>query len=178
MSSGDDDILRERARALRTEDATVVDEALNAEVFAFRLGSSRYAAPLAALGGVVALETVVALPGSPAHVAGVTRVAGRVLTVVDLGVVLLGQPSKNRAAMLVGHGSDRMALGCDEYETVLSLSADALRARPPGIGATLARYLTTVTSDGLGVLDIVRVVDDLMRQSEPAEEKLGGPVEY
>lgn len=157
-------ILRERARALAQEPTSTAEHEARAEALVVRVGSARYAVPLATLSSVVALDGVTPLPGAPSFVSGLAQVHGHVITIVDLGVLLGEAPSPPTRALLVEVESEAFGLGIAAYETVLPLPSEGLSPAPPGLSDGAARYLEgLIPGSGVGLLRLPLIIGDLCR---------------
>ncbi|MGO9831476.1 MAG: chemotaxis protein CheW [Myxococcaceae bacterium] len=91
----------------------------------FRVGTGRYALPLAAVREVVVTpEVFTRVPRAPAAVTGVVNLRGRVVTVVDLCPVLeLGEASGPAPKLLLlDRGRRDLALGVADVEAIETLA--------------------------------------------------------
>jgi purine-binding chemotaxis protein CheW len=84
-----EELLRRRAARLaiplREESAVAEEQVMVAEL---PLGDGRYALPLAELEAVVPLKDVTSVPLAPAHVVGILRWGGQLITALSLASVL------------------------------------------------------------------------------------------
>lgn len=132
------------------------------EVLVVVVGKARYAVRLESLVSVVALERLTRLPQAPAWVAGLSPLHGRIITVVDLGVVL-GQQSvpPPKLGLIVDVGGEHFALGVPSLE---GLDVD-LGFEPPQDPAAVpeaARALIDgVSASGVSRLAMPRLVEHL-----------------
>jgi purine-binding chemotaxis protein CheW len=171
MSAEVERILRERARELAREAGPVAETETRGEALVVRVGRARYAAPLARLAGVVALDALTPLPGAPSFVAGLAPVHGVVLTIVDLGVVLGEAASVPTRALLVEVDSEAFGLGVSGYDGVVAVPASGLAAPPPGLSETALRYVEgMIATSGLGVLRLEAIIADLCRDESKNED--------
>lgn len=103
-----------------------------------RLAGRRVAFPAAEIEGVVELEGIVPAPRAAPHVAGLTALRSRVLTVIDAAVALGFAPATDRAltdAILVPCDGHSYALLVDAVEDVVEASgAPVPIPAPPGAG--------------------------------------------
>lgn len=92
------------------------------QLLPFQLGEEVYALELAAIQEVVENQTVHALPGGPAALAGAISFHGRIVPVVDLPL-LLGFPTGNRAARIIVLGDEYgpIALTVDRLQAIINL---------------------------------------------------------
>lgn len=102
-----------------------------------RLAGRRIAFPAAEVEAVVELEGLTPAPGAAAHVAGLSALRSRVLTVID-GLASLGfeaaGPAALTEAIVVPSGGHTYALLVDEVEDVIEAGAAAPVAAPLGAG--------------------------------------------
>jgi purine-binding chemotaxis protein CheW len=134
------------------------------ELVVVRLGSDRYAVPMAGVGEVGRPPSLTRVPGLPGWVAGVANWRGRVLAVLDLrpllgaaageldrrGRVLVVSAGGRTAGLLVEQVIGTVAAATAQHEPVLA----SLR---PGTATLLAGQLTD--ADGpCGVLDLDAVL--------------------
>lgn len=103
-----------------------------------RLAGRRIAFPAADVEGVVELEGLTPAPGAAPHVAGLSALRSRVLTVID-GLAALGAGTAGEAALasavIVPSGGHPYALLVDDVEDVIEAgSAVASLAAPVGVG--------------------------------------------
>jgi purine-binding chemotaxis protein CheW len=119
----------------------------------FRLDTTRYALPLAAVREVVVQpEGLVRVPRAPAPVLGVVNLRGRVVTVVDFALLLelprAGQPL--RKLVLLDRGRRDLALSVTEVEgieTVEKVSNAPRESRAPVRGVTRVKGLAVTVLD-------------------------------
>ncbi|MFL5804368.1 MAG: chemotaxis protein CheW [Roseiflexaceae bacterium] len=121
------DILEERARALMVQDTTAESDQ-GEEFLAFRLDASSYSIPARFIREVQPLGDCTPLPHTPAFVAGLVNVRGRLIAVLDIRPLLdMPQtPFRSNAFLLIlsANGMD-VGLLADEVIEVRR-SADAL----------------------------------------------------
>jgi purine-binding chemotaxis protein CheW len=142
-------VYRRRAAELAARREQVEDRADTIAVLAFRLGEERYGLPLTDLAGVLPLERLTPLPGSPAELLGVINHKGNICSVLDLAR-LLGLPAHERGAayvlLLRGPGRE-VGLAVGPVEGVLRVQ------RGTSLGEESAGpYLETLTADRLRIL--------------------------
>jgi len=162
-------ILRQRAHDLAREQTQLSDQ--RGEALVVRVGNARYAIPLVGLGGVMGLESLTPLPGAPETVAGLTQLQGHVVTIIHLGALLGEAPEPPTAALLIEVDSGSFGLGVSAYENVIAIPAKRLEAVPPGLSEAASRYVEgVVATQGIGVLRLATLVNDLMQLESEEEE--------
>ena len=103
-----------------------------------RLAGRRIALPAREIEAVVELEGLTPVPGAPAHIAGLSALRSRVLTVID-SRASLGLPADAEAgateAIVVPSGGHTYALLVEQIEDVIQAAGEPgpLQA-PPGAG--------------------------------------------
>jgi len=133
-----------------------------ADVVLVRLGEDRYALPLAGISEVGRPGVLTRVPGVPGWVAGVTNWRGRVLAVLDLAVLLRGQPCRpeRRSRLIVVQagpgGSIRVGVLVDQVvaSTVLPDQVDPSPAQLAPAARRLLRGQLVVDGVPCGVLDL------------------------
>ena len=142
-------VYRQRAAdlAARREEAT--ERADTIAVLAFQLGGERYGLPLTDLAGVLPLEHLTPVPGSPAELLGVINHRGNICSVLDLAR-LLGLAAHEGASayvLLLRRPGREVGLAVGPVEGVLRVERGA------GLGEESAGpYLETLTADRLRLL--------------------------
>lgn len=161
-ATSDEEILRRRARSLAERAVESAPVFASREELIVRAGDGRYALPLGTLTRVTPLTNLTVLPNVPKYIAGLTHATGKILTVVDLGVMLGHPPSTPGALLIVEAGPETLALGTSTYETVRPAPAGGYSPAPPGLTETTLRYLDGVDSSGTARVDLDRMIGDLL----------------
>ena len=153
-------LLRERARTLARVPAEPAR--FNArDVLEFRLGEERYALDAAIVRDVRPLKHLTALPCTPAFVAGLVNVRGRVVLVIDLKRFLDMRTqglTDHHHVVLVGRDALEIGLLADTVEGVRTIDLDALQPPPATAGAS--GYIEGIGSDRLALLDVDAILAD------------------
>lgn len=129
-----------------------------------RLGSSRYAVPMADVAEVASLPGVTRVPASPDWLQGVANWRGRMLPVLDLRPLLATPvvPLASSARLLVlGRGDLLVGLVTEAVPGVYDAPLTDCEAPPPTLTGEAARLVVGQVADGLGpvaVLDVGAVL--------------------
>lgn len=122
-----------------------------------RLAGRRIALPAAEVEAVVELEGLTPVPGAPPHVAGLSALRSRVLTIIDSRAAL-GLPSAEASlaeAIVVASGGHAYALLVEQIEDVIEAGAAAAPVKAdPGPGwDRIARGMVEAEGDLLLLVD-------------------------
>jgi purine-binding chemotaxis protein CheW len=132
------------------------------EALVFALGRELYALPANQVHEVRPLGLLTRLPGTPAFLAGLINVRGRIVAVVDLRP-LLGMPtdSPSTSVVLVSHRSGNVGLLVAGRPTVRPLRVADLTDPPPGpLSGIDSSCIRGVTPGLVIVLDAERLLAD------------------
>jgi purine-binding chemotaxis protein CheW len=156
-------ILKSRAKALSQVKADAVAEGEALDVVGFMLGSECYGVETRYVRDVFPLAELVRLPGIPPFVLGIVNVRGRILSVVDLGI-LFDLPSRG-----IGEYDRVIALRDGEMEfgllgtAILGLRRilrGSLQPFLPTLTGIREKYLIGVSPERMAVLDAARILSD------------------
>lgn len=156
-------LLRDRAQALAQPPLRVEAGSFFLEVLEFRLAQESYALETRHVREVYPLKSLTRLPCTPAFVAGIVNVRGRITPVIDIKKFFdlpdMGLTDLHRVILV---GSDDLELGllADVIVGVRSLRLDALQGPLPTLTGIRADYLKGVTAQRLVVLDLDRILAD------------------
>lgn len=133
------------------------------EVLTFSLSGETYAVESGHVSLVMPLSQYTPLPGTPPHVLGIVNVRGRVVSVLDLRVLLelpmSGLSDKNFLAILHGFGMEFGVL-VDRVLGINQIHRSSLQAEVANLSGIRAAYLLGVTPDQWTVLDGARLLSD------------------
>jgi chemotaxis signal transduction protein len=122
-----------------------------------RLGTHRYAVPVAELAGVQQRKSIQYLPDAPPHCLGLAGVRGRVGAIYDLGG-LLGSPASDRLSWFLQTRLDPdIALLAPKSDGYLRVAVDRIVPRAEPDGATVGAF--TDQEAGINVLSIDRLIE-------------------
>jgi purine-binding chemotaxis protein CheW len=156
-------VLKARARELAKEQEKDIDEKKFLEIIRFRMASETYGVESAFVRDVYPLRDFTPLPGAPPFVLGIVNVRGQILSIVDLkkffNLPERGLGDLNKVIIL---RDDRMEFGilADAILGVGPVPLDEIRALPITVSEIGAEYLRGVTSDGVIILNAVRILGD------------------
>jgi purine-binding chemotaxis protein CheW len=162
------EILEERARMLARPLASLdALSAGDATAITFSVARERYAVESRFVFAVFRLTDLTPLPGAEAHVAGLTRWRGDLLTLLDVRG-LVGAPTHGlddlARVIVIGARSAEFGLLADTVGDPMPLRSADIVPLPPGRGAA-THVLRGVTRDAILVLDAAALI---ARQTEPA----------
>lgn len=137
---------------------------MNELLLVVTIGGERVALPAAAVESVVELDTLIPVPRAPAHIAGLSALRSRVLTVVDcMRSLELGTspcPGAIREAAVVELDGHHYALIVDMVEDVVEAQSDPVPVRAAmGPGWERASHGMVETETGpLLLVDVAALV--------------------
>lgn len=154
-------ILRERSRALASEDRATNRAGESLQVVEFDLAGERYGVELTSVREVCLLKELTPVPGTPSFILGIINLRGEIRTVIDLKR-FFELPSKgitelNKIIMLHADGMELGVLA-DAILGVRSVPLTALQATLPTLTGVRGDYLRGVTHDRLVVLDAAKLL--------------------
>lgn len=161
-SRSSEEILRARARALAAEPPADTGER-TFEIIEFGLGDERYAIEMSVAAEIYPLEQLTPVPCTPAFVAGIVNVRGRMVAVIDIKK-FFELPEKGitdlHRVIIVRRKDIELGLLADFVVGVRTIVPSALQ--PALVTHTGIRrdFLKGITADRLVVLDIERLLDD------------------
>ncbi len=112
LTKDDVELLRERTAnlAFKSKKESDLDDAVSERYLSMTYLDERYGIPLSDVSEAIALIDLVAVPGTPPHVVGLTRLRGQIIALVNLHIYWRKQ--------IAGHGDcDRAVIvSVDEYD--------------------------------------------------------------
>lgn len=130
-------------------------------VVEFLLAPERYAVEELFVDEVMLLRELTPIPGVPDFVAGITNIKGRILSVLNLKILLgintKGITELNRIIILK---NNKMEFGIltDSILGTRNLPSEQLAPMPVTLQGTAADYVKGITADGLILLDCERML--------------------
>lgn len=129
-----------------------------------KIGGERVALPASAVESVVELDTLIPVPRAAPHVAGLSALRSRVLTVIDctrsLELKASDQSARVREAVVIELDGHHYALTVDMVEDVVEATSDAAPVRA-GMGNGWERVSTGIVETEQGpllLLDVAALV--------------------
>lgn len=131
FSQAERELLQARARQIAANQQTT-EASDSQQALRCRVGDGWYAIPLDQLSVIYHDVAVTPVPGAPHHLNGVANVRGRILPVLDLGVLLSVEAASTfRAELIVmEHHEDWVAFQVRQVDDVLMFSAADLELIP------------------------------------------------
>lgn len=157
-----EEILRARARALAAEPRAET-EGPTFEIIEFGLGDERYAIEMSAAAEIYPLEQLTPVPCTPAFVAGIVNVRGRMVAVVDIKK-FFELPEKGltdlHRVIILRRKDIELGLLADFVVGVRTIASSALQPALVTLTGIRRDFLKGITADRLVVLDVERLLDD------------------
>lgn len=137
---------------------------MNELLLVAKIGGERVALPASAVESVVELDTLIPVPRAAPHVAGLSALRSRVLTVIDcrrsLELQASDQTLRVREAVVIELDGHHYALTVDLVEDVLQATSEAVPVRA-GMGSGWERVSTGIVETEQGpmlLLDVAALV--------------------
>lgn len=156
-------VLRERARALACVPSPPVAAHTMLELLEFGLASERYAIECRHVEDVQPLRDLTPLPCTPAFLAGIVNVRGRIVPVLDLKKFfeLPERGLTDLHRIIIVRGCDlEIGLLADVVLGIRTLPAESLQPSLPTLTGIRADYLKGVADGSLVVLAVDRILSD------------------
>lgn len=148
-------ILRERARRLATPVENQAPEKLSMSIVTLRIGNESLAIETRFVLSALPAPPVVNLPGSGAHVEGLSLVRGQLLPIFDLLELLelVSDRAEVRPLLaIVGVDQPEFGVSVDEVVPSRAIAVDEVRELNAG-DAEAPRFVRGITTEGITVLD-------------------------
>jgi purine-binding chemotaxis protein CheW len=157
-----DAIFARRAEELAESASNESQDQDTLEALVFALGRELYAFPANQVHEVRSLGLLTTLPGTPAFLAGLINVRGRIVPVVDLRPLLgLNTDTPSTSVVLVAHRSGHIGLLVAGRPTVRPLPVADLTDSPPGhLSGIEPTCIRGITPGLVIVLDAERLLAD------------------
>jgi purine-binding chemotaxis protein CheW len=132
------------------------------DVVVFELDQRQYALELSAVQRVLSLGPVVPVPTAPQVIAGAVNVRGRVVPVIDLGMILHQQrdrPRREQNGVLVGAAGRQLLICVDRIGQ--ATSASRVAAPLGGPGELFSAGAVELAEGAVPLLDVDRLFAEL-----------------
>ena len=134
----------------------------------FGVAGRLYACEVALVREIVPFRRCTRLPGAPSYVAGLINLRGTVVTVLDLGLRLAGEPANRDegAVILVERAGRLVGLGVDELrdlQVVSPAAVEAADASGAADGTGAVRGVVRVGGEVVVLLDVGSIVTHALR---------------
>ncbi len=130
---------------------------------AFNGGRDRYGIPLSDVLEIQALEFFSPVPHTPSFIAGVLHWRGAVLSLLDLGKLLLSSQeglADYHTALIVEAAGVRVAIIAREVEEILSISPDDVKPAPERACSIPAGWVSGVYDENRLLLQTAQILGD------------------
>ncbi len=157
-----DAVFARRAEELAESSSTERQNPEELAALVFALGAEQYGLPANQVHEVRPLSLLTHLPGTPAFLAGLINVRGRIVPVIDLRPLLgLNTDSPSTSVVLLAHRSGQIGLLVAGRPTVRPLPVADLTDPPPGhLSGIDSTCIRGITPGLVIVLDAERLLAD------------------
>ena len=140
------------------------------QLVGFRVGQQSYALPIESVREIVRPPEITAVPQSPAHVAGVMNLRGRILPVIDLRkrFSMPAETSSKNRVLVTSEEGKFVGFLVDSASEVLKVLPDAIEPSPKLFGENNERYVTGIARH-MGRLVILLDAHKLLPELEISE---------
>ena len=137
----------------------------------FRVGSERFALPLAAVNEVVDMPAIQQLPDASTNILGIATLRGELVSIYDPRPLLHAGGDSNGLVLLFAADNRRIGLAIDDVYDPMLIEAEELRSAP-GVDAADGLLLGVVRrgTDLIGVLDEDALMRAVTQKSEGVSE--------
>ncbi len=156
-------ILRDRAKVLSKEPASLMNTEKITELIEFSLAHEGYAIETTFVLEVVPLKSLTPLSTTPAFLLGITNVRGRILSVIDLKK-FFNLPEKGITdlnKLIIIHSNEiEFGILADSIIGVKYYNLDDVQNSLPDLKNMQAEFLKGVTKEGVIILDCEKILND------------------
>lgn len=135
------------------------------------LGEAWYAFDAASVQEVIRLGRVTPVPHAPPEVLGVLNLRGKIVTLLDTGILLGAGPTRPNSesrVVLLDSGGESVGLLVDRVGEVIEAVTDDLEALPLSVAPAQKRLLDGVLRAGGRVLSLLRTTELLAGPRGPS----------
>mgnify|MGYP001415184946 CR=1 FL=1 len=143
------------------------------QLVVFDLANEQYGVDIAAVEGIIKMQTITVVPRAPQFVEGVTNLRGKVLPVIDLRKrfgLPRGEVTKDMRIVVVEMGGATVGIVVDGVSEVLRVSEEAIEPPSPivtTVDSSFIRGIAKVNERLVILLDLGRVLS-LQEQQDVA----------
>jgi purine-binding chemotaxis protein CheW len=162
-SDGKQGILRKRAKALSRQLEQDQGAGTSLDILEFLLAYETYAIEMRWVAETYPLKDLTPLPCTPAYVAGIINVRGRILSVIDIRK-FFDLPEKGltnlNKVIIVDNGEMEFGILADEILGTRSIQLSEIQAPLPTLIGIREEYLKGVTRERTAILDGAKLLSD------------------
>jgi len=156
-------ILKRRAKTFAIKSGEEKDAGVSLEVVEFLLAHERYGFELSYVREVYSFNECTSIPCTPPFVTGVINIRSRILSVIDLRdffELSKKEPTEDSKVIILANDDMEFGILADELLGINLIEAENIQPSLPTLTGLRARYLKGVTSEGLVLLDGIRILQD------------------
>lgn len=165
VNTKDDDtrILKERAKAIATEEPKENEREEFISIIEFELGQEKYAFETQFLKEVASTKKIQDLPGTPDFIFGVINLSGKIATVIDLKKYLnlkyVGF-NDNTSIIVVDYKGTPVGFVADAINGIKSIRKSSVQNNNPILQKIKDIFLLGISDEAVIVLDIIKLLDE------------------
>jgi len=141
------------------------------QLVVFQLAQEHYGVDIAAVEGIIKMQTITKMPHTPEFVEGVTNLRGVVVPVVDLRR-RFGLPAqeadRDTRIMVVFMGSSKIGMIVDAVSQVLRIPEEAVEPPPPmitSVNSAFIKGIAKLENQLVILLDLAKVLNTVEKES-------------
>ncbi len=157
----DQEILRQRAVALRGKKTEHTAYGESQMVVAFLLAPERYAIESVYVSEVLTLDKLTVIPGAPSFITGVINLHGKIISIVNLKILFnLKKSGITQLNKIIVLKWDRTEFGIvtDEIEGTFQMCLTSLSSPPSTVNGIEAEYIKGITPNGIIILNAEHIL--------------------
>jgi purine-binding chemotaxis protein CheW len=115
------------------EEASSATTVKTRQMVVFKISDETFATPISAIREVIKLDHVTPVPGSSPSVAGIVNIRGKIVPLIELGILLqIGKHTSEKAYTLLINTKDNGLVGMivDEVSEIHNFSEEEIKAAP------------------------------------------------
>jgi chemotaxis signal transduction protein len=135
----------------------------------FEMGGERYCVPLESVTKIERVPPIVPVPRTPPFVRGIASLRGEIVTVIDLGAVIGGEPATTipHGLLVLADGARRVGILSDALPDYFRVVGSQLLPAPTGkAGDALITNAIEREDGAVAVLDVKKLMEVLARRSD------------